>query len=60
MRTKAIFATALPLSLLIGAMAFAQMEPAVKTAIAAMKTVRAPYLSATQPLMGMNTARLRR
>ena len=33
-------------------------EPLVKTAIAAMKTVRAPYLSATQPLIGTNTARL--
>ena len=36
------------------------IEPAVNTAIAAMKTVRAPYLSATQPLIGMKTARLRR
>ena len=32
MRTKAIFASVLSLSLLMGALAFAQMEPAVKTA----------------------------
>ncbi len=36
------------------------IEPKVNTAMAAMNTVRAPYLSATQPLIGTNTARLRR
>ena len=33
-------------------------EPSVNSAIAAAKTRRVPYLSATQPLIGMNTARL--
>ena len=32
------------------------IEPSMKTAIAARKTVRAPKRSAVQPLTGMNTA----
>ena len=35
-------------------------EPRVKTAIATRNTWRAPNRSASQPLMGMNTVRLRR
>jgi hypothetical protein len=33
-------------------------DPTVKTMIAARKTVRVPYRSATHPLAGMNTVRL--
>ncbi len=32
------------------------IEPIMKTAIAALNTVRAPNRSAVQPLAGMNTA----
>ena len=35
-------------------------EPKVNTTMAARNTVRAPYLSAIQPLTGMNTASERR
>ena len=37
-----------------------RIEPIVKITMAARNTVRAPKRSATQPLMGMNTARLKR
>jgi hypothetical protein len=37
-----------------------RIEPRVKTMIAARNTWRAPKRSATQPLIGMNTARLNR
>ena len=36
------------------------IEAAVKMAIAAANTSRVPYRSATQPLSGMNTARVSR
>ena len=36
-----------------------QIEPRVNTAIAEQKVRRMPNRSATQPLIGMNTARLR-
>ncbi len=35
-------------------------EPATKTTMATLNTVRDPYRSATHPLIGMNTARLTR
>jgi len=36
------------------------IEPSMKTTIAALNTRRAPKRSAVQPLIGTNTARLRR
>lgn len=37
-----------------------RIEPMTNTAIASRKTLRAPNRSATQPLIGMNTARANR
>jgi hypothetical protein len=37
-----------------------RIEPTVKITMAARNTLRAPKRSATQPLIGMNTARLKR